>query len=220
MNSSGTEVRLRINFSEPPTIVPPSTEPCKPFPGSTRKSFTSVSATFSPAYSTMAFPRGCSLRCSSAAAYFKSVSSEIPSAGRRSVTLGRPSVMVPVLSRAMILILPAFSSDSEVLNRMPFRAPIPFPTMMATGVARPKAQGQEITRTVMACSSAWDTAAPCSIQRAKTRTAMPITAGTKMPETLSAIRAIGAFVPAASLTNRIIWAKVVSSPTRAARHRR
>ena len=43
--------------------------------------------------------------------------------------------------------------------------------------------------------------------------AMPITTGTKMPETLSAILAIGALVAAASLTMRIICARVVSSPT-------
>ena len=75
----------------------------------------------------------------------------------------------------------------------------------------------DLLRTEDGC---WDTGALCSIQKAKTRTAMPMTAGTKMPETLSAIRAIGAFVPAASLTNRILCAKVVSSPTRVARQRR
>ena len=30
---------------------------------------------------------------------------------------------------------------------MPFSAPLPVPTIIATGVARPKAQGQEITKT-------------------------------------------------------------------------
>ena len=47
---------------------------------------------------------------------------------------------------------------------------------------------------------------------------MPITAGTKMPLTLSAMRAMGALVAAASLTMRMIWLMVVSSPTRVARH--
>ena len=45
---------------------------------------------------------------------------------------------------------------------------------------------------------------------------MPMTAGTKTAETLSAMRAIGAFVAAASLTMRMICAKDVSSPTRVA----
>ena len=55
--------------------------------------------------------------------------------------------MVPVLSRAMISVLPAASSDAAVLNRMPFLAPSPLPTMMATGVASPRAQGQLMTST-------------------------------------------------------------------------
>ena len=49
-------------------------------------------------------------------------------------------------------------------------------------------------------------------------TAILITAGTKTPETLSAIFAIGAFVAAASLTILIIWERVVSSPTLVASH--
>ena len=51
-------------------------------------------------------------------------------------------------------------------------------------------------------------------------TAMEMTAGTKTPETLSAILAMGALVAAASLTIWIIWERVVSSPTRVARHLR
>ena len=49
--------------------------------------------------------------------------------------------------------------------------------------------------------------------------AIPITAGTNTPETRSATLAIGALVAAASLTIWIIWDRVVSSPTRVARHR-
>ena len=47
---------------------------------------------------------------------------------------------------------------------------------------------------------------------------MEMTAGTKKPETVSAILAMGALVAAASLTIRMIWASVVSSPTRVASH--
>ena len=54
---------------------------------------------------------------------------------------------------------------------------------------------------------------PRSVSRASA-----ITAGTKMPDTLSAIRASGALVAAASETVRMICARVVSSPTRVARH--
>ena len=105
------------------------------------------------------------------------------------------------------------------MKRMPFLAPMPLPTIMATGVARPRAQGQEMTRTQMAYSRALETGAPSRIHRMNTRIAMRITAGTKTADTLSAMRAMGALVAAASLTMRIIWAKVVSSPTRRARAR-
>ena len=49
---------------------------------------------------------------------------------------------------------------------------------------------------------------------------MLMTAGTKKPDTVSATLAMGALVAAASLTIRMIWARVVSSPTRVASHRR
>ena len=78
-----------------------------------------------------------------------SCSSLTPSAGMTSVTLGSPEVMVPVLSRATMSILPASSREAAVLKRMPFLAPMPLPTMMATGVARPSAQGQLMTSTEM-----------------------------------------------------------------------
>ena len=61
---------------------------------------------------------------------------------------------------------------------------------------------------------------PESSQTASVTTAMPITAGTNTADTLSAIRAMGALVAAASDTMRMIWERVVSSPTRVARHRR
>ena len=49
---------------------------------------------------------------------------------------------------------------------------------------------------------------------------MIITVGTKMPDTLSATFAIGAFVAAASLTIFIILERVVSSPTATASQRK
>ena len=64
-----------------------------------------------------------------------------------SVTVGSPLVIVPVLSRATICVLPVFSKDTAVLNKIPFFAPIPLPTIIATGVASPSAQGQLITNT-------------------------------------------------------------------------
>ena len=57
---------------------------------------------------------------------------------------------------------------------------------------------------------------PSRSHTAVVTTAMRITAGTNTPETLSAILAMGALVAAASLTIRMIWDSVVSSPTRVA----
>ena len=85
--------------------------------------------------------------------------------------------------------------------------------MMATGVARPSAQGQLMTRTDMPRASAKATSFPAMSQARKVMTAMPMTAGTNIPETLSASLAMGALVAAASLTICMICARVVSSPT-------
>ena len=49
-----------------------------------------------------------------------------------------------------------------------------------------------------------------------TAIAIPMTAGTKTPEMVSAILAMGAFVAAASLTIWMTWDRLVSSPTRVA----
>ena len=95
---------------------------------------------------------------------------------------------------------------------------MPLPTIIATGVARPSAHGQEITSTEIALAKAKESVCPAISQPIITTMAMPMTAGTKMPDTLSAILAIGALVAAASLTMWIICERVVSSPTRVARH--
>ena len=128
--------------------------------------------------------------------------------------------MVPVLSITMICVRPVSSRLTAVLNRIPFLAPSPLPTMIATGVARPRAQGQLMTSTEMPRASAYPKGRPISIQTTVVTSAMAMTTGTKTPETLSAILAIGALVAAASLTILMIWERVVSSPTRVASQRR
>ena len=100
---------------------------------------------------------------------------------------------------------------------MPFLAPTPLPTMMATGVARPRAQGQLMTSTLMPRASANVKVWPSSSQMTNVAAAIQMTVGTKMPETLSAVLASGAFVAAASRTRRMTWDSVVSWPTRSAR---
>ncbi len=102
---------------------------------------------------------------------------------------------------------------------MPFLAPTPLPTIIATGVASPSAHGQLITSTDIALATAKLNSFPTIIQPISVSIAMPITAGTNTPETLSAILASGAFVAAASDTVLIICERVVSSPTLVARQR-
>ena len=109
-------------------------------------------------------------------------------------------MIVPVLSRVTICVFPVSSKDTAVLNIIPCLAPIPFPTMIATGVASPKAQGQLMTKTEIPLASANPKLCPTSSQIAIVASAIQITVGTKTPDTLSATFAIGALVAAASLT--------------------
>ena len=83
---------------------------------------------------------------------------------------------------------------------IPFLAPTPFPTIMATGVASPNAHGQLITSTEIPLANANPKLSPARSQISVVMTAIVMTAGTKTPDTLSATLAIGALVAAASLT--------------------
>ena len=99
--------------------------------------------------------------------------------GTMSVASGLPFVMVPVLSKTIVSTLCAVSSAAPDLMRTPCSAPRPVPTMMAVGVARPRAQGQAIVST--ATKTVRAKAAPCprrSQMPAETK-AMPKTTGTK-----------------------------------------
>ena len=102
---------------------------------------------------------------------------------------------------------------------MPLSAPLPVPTMIAVGVARPIAHGQAMMRTAIAVDSANGRLGdgPKRSQVAKVSAATAMTAGTNHPVTRSASRWIGAFEPCARSTRLTIWARVVSGPTRSAR---
>ncbi len=115
-------------------------------------------------------------------------------------------------------VFPAVSRLSAVLKSIPFFAPLPLPTMIATGVASPRAQGQLITRTDIPLASEKPMLWPLTSQITIVINAIPITTGTKMPETLSAIFAIGALVAEASETILIIFEIAVSCPTDVALH--
>ncbi len=101
--------------------------------------------------------------------------------------------------------------------RIPCAAPLPVPTIMAVGVASPKAHGHEITKTETAYINDVPTLLEIIIQTIKVASAMPITTGTNMPLILSANFSMGALVLVASSTKRTILASVVSEPTRSAR---
>ena len=93
---------------------------------------------------------------------------------------------------------------------------MPLPTIIATGVASPRAHGQLMTRTLIARASAKLNGRPEISHATPATKAIAITVGTNTLDTLSAIFAIGAFVAEAFSTISIIWLSVVSSPTRVA----
>ena len=70
------------------------------------------------------------------------------------VTVGLPSVSVPVLSTTSVSTFSIRSSASAFLIRTPACAPRPTPTMIDIGVARPSAQGQAMISTATAATSA------------------------------------------------------------------
>ena len=103
------------------------------------------------------------------------------------------------------------------LYNTPLFAPRPEPTIMATGVARPSAQGQLTTRTATALVREVEKSLLINIHIKNTMSETPITAGTKTPATLSASLAMGAFERETFLTSSTIFARVVSRPTLVAR---
>ena len=223
--SSDTFTNLLTKARFPAFIILPASVAVRPFPTTALKSVTSAIAISSVfARSMMAFASGCSLFASTDAAIARSFPALLPfssknvSSGTISVTFGSPLVMVPVLSSATICVRPVASRLAAVLKSIPLFAPLPFPTIIATGVASPSAHGQLITSTEMPLASAKPTVSPAISHAIIVMIAIVITAGTNTPDTLSAIFAIGAFVAAASDTIWIICESVVSSPTLVARH--
>ena len=126
-----------------------------PCPGTVTNSVTGGSASpRSLARVTIASPIGCSEPCSAAAAKASTSSSPTPGAGITSVTLGRPTVSVPVLSNTIVSTPASVSRASALFTRMPSSAPRPVATMIAVGVASPIAHGHAITSTATAFVSA------------------------------------------------------------------
>ena len=121
---------------------------------------------------------------------------------------------MPVLSNTTTVSLVAFSSAAAFLNRMPFCAPKPVPTMTAIGVASPRASGQATTNTVIisvtASSRGWPSP---QNQTAKVSRPIEMAASTSHCEARSASNWPGAFEFCASWTSLTICASAVSAPT-------
>ena len=76
---------------------------------------------------------------------------------------------------------------------------------MAVGVANPNAHGQAMTNTeIITVTTNSNDSPPINPQYRPAKRDNPITIGTKIPATRSAIAAIGALEPCASSTKRII----------------
>ena len=159
--------------------------------------------------SAIAMPRGCSESFSADAAR-RWISSFVNSPLRltTSVTRGFPTVRVPVLSKATLLIFDSRSSASPERMIMPYRAAFPIPARIAVGVARMKAQGQNTTSTVTALMNS-----PVKIQVA---TAQANTVATSRVAHLSARVTTGALFSSASSASRIILCSAESPLSRSA----
>ncbi len=106
------------------------------------------------AAATIAAASGCSLARSRLAASCNRSASSTPSDGISAVTLGLPSVSVPVLSTTRVSTLAKRSSASAFLISTPAWAPRPVATMIDIGVASPSAQGQAMISTETAATRA------------------------------------------------------------------
>ena len=96
---------------------------------------------------------------------------------------------------------------------MPLEAPRPVPTIMAVGVAKPKAQGQDTTSTETAMVKANSHTGPANQPDNGRHHCNGNDDGDEHPRHLSASLAMGALELVASSTSRMIWARAVSSPT-------
>ena len=135
------------------------------------------------------------------------------------VTVGRPSVRVPVLSTTTWVRREALCRASLLrMSTLAWAARL-VPTMMAIGVARPRAQGQAMTSTAMAVvrAKASRGSGPMNSHQANEAAAMRITIGTNTPAIRSTSRPMGGLDIWAERTMRMMRASVVSSPSRLTR---
>ena len=166
----------------------------------------------------MASATGCSDCASTAAIRARVPERSKPCVVIKSVSVGWPSVTVPVLSSAMISTSLRCCSASPLRNNTPISAARPVPTIIEVGVAKPIAQGHAIIRTDTPATNAKVRAGsgPIKSQTITVSSASARTAGTNHMVTRSTKPWMGNFAPCASSTMRMICARVVSAPTRVA----
>jgi len=136
------------------------------------------------------------------------------------VTVGLPSVTVPVLSRTSVVMSPARGNASPPFTNTPNSAPFPVDTITAVGTASPIAHGQAMISTATAAANARIDASPtlppetCSDTNQTTNVAVEIDTitGTKIALILSASRRIRAREPCASRISFTICARMLSLP--------
>src|SRR5699024_11475337 len=92
-------------------------------------------------------------------------------------TTGSPLVTVPVLSKTIVSTSCVRSKCSPPLNKIPFSAARPVPTIIEVGVARPNAHGQAITNTAILAVNASSNSPGLTnvIQTINVSTAIPTT---------------------------------------------
>ena len=129
-------------------------------------------------------------------------------------TVITPVVRVPVLSSTIVSTRRVCSSTWGPRSRMPSCEPRPVPTRSAVGVASPRAQGHAMMSVATAAVKATSREDPKIAQARKVAIARPMTTGTKMAETRSAMRCTFALPVWASSTRRPRRASSVSAPTR------
>ncbi|OPY65528.1 MAG: hypothetical protein A4E57_03163 [Syntrophorhabdaceae bacterium PtaU1.Bin034] len=145
------------------------------------------------------------LFCSTLAALESTSSLVTPSAVTIALTLGFPSVRVPVLSKRTTSVRPASSRKAPPLTRIPALAARPMVATIAVGVARINAQGHPTISTAMARLSS-----PVAHQ---VRAALARIAGVNQRAYLSMILTASGLCASASTTSLTTLLRVVSSPT-------
>lgn len=116
------------------------------------------------------------------------------------------------MSKTIVFIFEAFSNISLFFTNIPLLAHIPSLIIIASGVASPKLQGHATTSIVTNVIMLFPIPKPNIICNINVITAIIMTIGTKYPDILSAIFAIGAFVLLASITSLTISDTVDSFP--------